>query len=263
MGWFSAAREVELARVAWAVPGTVTMVEFALVVFGAVIGWVANQVLPAAWRKLSRRRPVDLHVETDPGVFLAGGPNWDPFGYLLPFSPDSLPTPPSDMCREWYRWAIDVGGVSAEWARVRLTLSGHLDATGLIDHLEVKVHRRNATREGTYVLCRTGGADAVPRGFLVTLDDDTPTATLLENGGEPAMGPLGISIQKGEIEIIEIQVEVTAADVEWTAVLGMIVNGKRERVEVTDGGKPFRITGTEGLLPYERTAEGWQALSLP
>jgi len=239
------------------------MVELALVVFGAVVGWVANQVLPTAWRKLSRRRSVDLHVETDPGVFLAGGPNWDPFGYVLPFSPAALPAPPSDTCRDWYRWAMDLGGASAGWARVRLTLSGHLDATVLVDHLEVKVHRRNTTREGTYVLCRTGGADAVPRGFLVTLDDDTPTATLLADGGEPAMGPLGISIQKGEIEIIEIQVEAMVAEVEWTAILGMIVNGKRERVEVTDSGKPFLLAGTEGLQPHERTAEGWRPLSLP
>lgn len=240
-----------------------TTVELALVALGAVIGWVANQVLPLAWRKLSGRGPIDLHVETDPGVFLAGGPNWDPFAYVLPFDRDSTPEPPSDVCRDWHQWATELGGVSAGWARVRLTLSGHLDATVLIDQLKVKVHDCDPIREGTYVLCRTGGADAVPRGFLVKFDDDVPTATLLDDGGEPAIGPLGISIQKGEIEMIEIQVEATAADVRWTAVLGMIVNGKRTHLEVADSGKPFLIAGTDGLPPHEWTADGWRELSLP
>ena len=233
-----------------------------LLIIGAIVGWAGNHFLPLLWRRLTGRGAVDIHVETDPGVFLAGDPNWDAFGYLIPTPLSDLGPPPSHTCRDWHAWATKQGGTPAGWSRVRLTLSGHLDATVLVDRLSVQIRKRRPHGDGLYVLCRTGGADAVPRGFSVDLDRDPPWVSHVDTSGEPIHAPLAISVAKGEVEIFEIEARATEGVVEWTAELAIVVNGKRKVVPVTDGRSGFVTGGTRGFSPYEWSGTEWQEVNL-
>ena len=229
-------------------------------VLGAVLTWLADRLLPVAWRRLRHRPAIDVHIETDPGVFLAGGPNWDAFGYLLPLDLGAVGPPPSDFCRDWHEWAVSQGGIPAKWARIRVTLSGHLDATVLVDNIKVDVVSRTSIPSGTHVLCRTGGADTIPRGFNLDLEQDPPVAQFVSVGGETVYEPLGITVKKGEVEILEIEASAETQLVEWTAELGLVVNGKRESAQLSNSGRPFVISGTDKHVAYE-WHDGWTALA--
>jgi hypothetical protein len=234
------------------------LTEVFLIIIGVIVGWAGTQFLPPLWRRITGRRPVDIHVETDPGVFLAGQPNWDAFGYILPYQPSELEPPPSEVCRDWHIWATKQAGIPAGWSRVRMTLSGHLDATVLVDQVRIRVHERRPRSQGAYVRCRTGGADAVPRGFTVDLDNDPPSVWPVSPGGDPANAPLAVSVSKGEVEIFEVEARATRDIVEWTAELTVIVNGKRDLLRINDAGKPFVTAGTDGFSPLEWSGNEWQ-----
>lgn len=248
-------REVELSNVEILPP-------VVLLIIGAIVGWAGNHFLPLLWRRLTGREAVDIHVETDPGVFLAGQPNWDAFGYLVPTPLSDLGPPPSRTCREWHAWATKQRGIPAGWSRVRLTLSGHLDATVLVDQVRVHIRARRAQSDGLYVLCRTGGADAVPRGFWVDLDSDPPSVFHVDPGGEPIHAPLAVSVAKGEVEIFEIEARATRGVVEWTAELAIVVNGKRKILPIDNSGAAFVTAGAEGFSPHEWSGSEWQEIAL-
>lgn len=233
-----------------------------LLVIGAIVGWAGNHFLPLLWRRLTGRSAVDIHVETDPGVFLAGDPNWDAFGYIVPRPLSDLGPPPGHICRDWHVWATKQGGIPAGWSRVRLALSGHLDATVLVDQVRIQIEKRRPQGEGVYVRCRTGGADAVPRGFSVDLDTDPPSVSHVDPGGEPIYAPLAISVAKGEVEIFEIQARARGEVIEWTAELAVVVNGKRKILPVSNRGSAFLTGGTEGLSPHEWSGTEWQEINL-
>lgn len=139
-----------------------------------------------------------------------------------------------------------------------MTLSGHLDATVLVDQVRIRVHERRPRSQGAYVRCRTGGADAVPRGFTVDLDNDPPSVWPVSPGGDPANAPLAVSVSKGEVEIFEVEARATRDIVEWTAELTVIVNGKRDLLRINDAGKPFVTAGTDGFSPLEWSGNKWQ-----
>jgi hypothetical protein len=243
------------------------MKEVGLVLLGAVAGALATFVIektfPNIRRRLLRSPGVRVAIDTNPGQFLANGPNWDPFAYWFPVATDGLDDPPSDLCRDWYSWALNHGGFSALWSRTRLILTGGTDATVLIDRFDVSVVRRDLPSAGTLTICRTGGADAVPQGIQVELDADTPGFSWVDTGGDRSYSPIGLTLSKGELDVLEVEARATEPGLyEWTATLSFVENGRRREVTIDDAGKPLLLVGGSSSDALEWSGDSWQPIAL-
>lgn len=64
-------------------------------------------------RLLDRRKPLHIHVETDPLLIWGDAPDWDPYACVVQKPPDQIGPPPSPRCRLWWAWAQEIGGVDA------------------------------------------------------------------------------------------------------------------------------------------------------
>ena len=62
---------------------------------GRCNNWLGRQFLcPGLFAAIGRRPSVRVHIETDPAIFLAGGPNWDSFSFVIPRDLAEVGTPP-------------------------------------------------------------------------------------------------------------------------------------------------------------------------
>lgn len=201
-----------------------------------------------------------VDIDVNPGRFLAGGPNWDPFSYWLPDRHDKLGAPPSDICRDWYTWATARNGVPAMWSRTRLVLTGNSESTILIDRFEVSVTRSDLPTAGSLTICRTGGADAIPQGVQVELDSDPPKYSWVETGGERVYSPIGLTLTRNEIDLLEVEARASQPGLyEWTATLGFVENGRRREVQIDNGGGPLLLVGGTTETALEWDGHGWQS----
>jgi hypothetical protein len=224
-------------------------------VLGAIVGWAVNQFLPGLWRRISRQPLIHVYVETDPAIIWAGAPPWVGASYLVPDA-RGLGSPPSNFCPDWYTWLRERGAVAGGMTEAEITLTAGTDLTIAIDGIRAKVVRRGTPPSWVHLLCAVGGADITPRHIRIELDTfDPPTTSFIDEEGQPAKWPR-LSLTKGELEKLHVMAEARAEDVEWTAELLTIVNGKRRNFTIDDKGKPFRTCATEGLPTY-----GWYGVS--
>jgi hypothetical protein len=214
---------------------------------GALFGWAANQFLPGAWRTLTRRPVVHLYVETDPAVIWAGAPPWVGAGYVLP-DVVGLGDPPSSFCPDWYSWLRPRGAVPAGSTEAEITLTSATNTTVILDGVRAKVVRRGPPPAWTHLICVVGGADITPRHIRIELDGfDVPlTSFVSEVSGERIRVPR-LVLSPGQAEKFYLLAKCRSEDIEWTAELLAIVNGKRRVFAITNDGKPFRTCGVEGL----------------
>lgn len=239
------------------------MTEFAvgllLVVIGAVLGTVGTIVVQN-WNRIVGRLPLDVVIEPDPGVFLAGEPNWDDFAYVFPSAAiEEVGHPPSEVCREWYSWARDRGGVSARVQRVQVILVPSDDTTVLVEALVPHVLRSTEAIEGTHVACPVGGADGTVRHIEVDLNAvDAPFTTYRAEGeGEPVK-PFKSKIGAGDAERFEIHAVVPDdLFVEWRGDLHLIANGRKFQLSIDNDGQPFHVTGTGRSSSYLWELDRW------
>jgi len=112
------------------------MVEVALLVVGAVIGFAVNELLGRGVRSLDRRRaqrdPLVVHVEKDPSIIWAGAPPWVGATFLIPADAD-LSDPPPAHCPDWGAWAHAHGGVDSTQTEVRVTLTAKESLLVVVD----------------------------------------------------------------------------------------------------------------------------------
>jgi hypothetical protein len=203
-----------------------------------------------------------VHVERDPRIFEAGQPDWIPYFFLFPGPIEKIPPPPSEsLAQDWWAWAHEQGAIDAYSTKLSVTLTCHQDVTVAIDALTVRLTEQPDTPHGTLVARPTGGADIVVRGIEVDLDGmGQPVVRLRDSGGGP-LPSIGFSVKPGEVERLQIEARAAALRCKWTAELHLLVDGRRQTIEVTDGGKSFETAGTASLEPYIWEG-GWRKLDM-
>lgn len=225
---------------------------------GAVLGWAATHFLPGLWRKVRRVPDLRIFVETDPAIIWAGAPPWVAGNYVVPDT-TGLGAPPSEGCPAWYEWLLNRGAVPGDWTEVEVTFIADSDLTIVVDGLRPKAVKRERPSSWRSLLCAVGGADITPRQIRIDLETfEQPTVSFYAAGGEPS-GPFRLSLAKGEVEKVRLEARAQHNYFEWTTDVLAIVNGKRRVLSITDGGRPFRTCGTDGLPTHVWDGSGkWQ-----
>lgn len=226
-----------------------------LLTVGAVLGWLISYLMPGLIRFVTRRGPLDVHVEDDPANIWAGEPPWVGGRYVMPDG--DLPDPPGTFCPEWWAWAREAGGVDADETHLRVSLVGSTDVTIVIDGLRAKIHETSQV-SGQVAQCAVGGPEGAPRHFQIRLDDfASPIVTYVDEFGEYASTP-ALRVAKGEVELLHIVALAEDARVEWTGELLAVVNGKRQVIPLRPShGRHFVTSATEGLNARCWMGEGW------
>lgn len=207
-----------------------------------------NRWLGRVGRRTARDRGVAVHVETDPSVIWAGTPDWVPFQYFFPAG--ELPVPPPPNPRKWRSWAIAQGGFDLWESVVRLTIVGTAPVTVVLETPDLTV-TTEPLPPGRKVLRPVGGADISPRAYRVDLDtfgDQNPDISLVEQGDSVRHDPLSFSLERNEVQQILLRVQSQRPCLfSWKARLPILIDGKREYVDIDDGGLPFRLAGGDLL----------------
>lgn len=225
-----------------------------------VVGGVVATRLATNWGRLARSLPLDVFVEDDPAVFLAGEPNWDFFEYVFPgMDLDTVGRPPSDVAREWYRWASDRGGVPANEQRIQVTLIPRDSTTVLVEALVPEVVSSSTAESGTHVACPVGGADGVVRHIEIDFRERPPSTSFRAAGEGEEVKPFKFTIGSGDAERFELHAQVSPGDsVEWRAHLHLIANGRRHIKTIDNQGRPFKLSGTDRASSYWWTGARWE-----
>ena len=100
---------------------------------------------------------------------------------------------------------------------------------------------------GRKVLRPVGGAEISPRAYRVDLDmfgEQSPDVSLVEPGDSIRHDPLSFSLERNGVEQILLRVQSQRPGLySWKARLPILIDGKRDYVDVDDGGVPFRLAG--------------------
>jgi hypothetical protein len=212
---------------------------------GSVVTWAVGHFLPGAWRRLTGKPDLQVFVEDDLAVIWAGAPPWVGASYLVPNFP--IEGSPPASCPDWHRWALGLGGVAGDSTHVEVTLMPGADLTVVVDAVRARVVSSRAQPRWTNLVCAVGGADITPRHMAVDLEAQPhPTSRGVGFEGEPFEW-LSFSLAKGEVEKVHIIGSVRSRDIEWTAEILAIVNGKRRVFPINKNGKPFRTCSTRDL----------------
>lgn len=239
--------------------------ELGLVLVGAAVGFMVNEALGRGIRAIDRRRarrdPLVVHVETDPSIIWAGMPPWIGAGFLVP--PDADVSSPPSHCPDWRKWAKARGGVDAALTQIRVTLTARAELIVVVDGVRVRVLRRAAVPPWRAITCGVGGADITPKRAEVHLSGfDPPTFSWIDEGGDVTPSPT-LSLSSSDVEMIHIWAYVGDEWVEWTAELLVLVDGQRHVIEISDDGKPFTTTGSEGAASDHMWVAGGQGWTPP
>jgi hypothetical protein len=201
-----------------------------------------------------------VHLETDPAIFESGEPPWIGYSFLFPHGQVELGPPPPGNCPEWWAWARTNQGVDADRTKVRLTIIGDSEATVIVEALRIAVVRRAEPLDGTLVLCPVGGADITPRHIAVDLDGFPEAVTSYYDAGGDPTGRFSFALARGEAELFNIEATAGHSYIEWVGKLYLLVDGKRQIVNISDQGEPFRTTSSSHLEPLTWTDGKWDLL---
>ena len=189
--------------------------------------------------------PVAVHIEADPSLIHAGSLNWDGYSYVVPQAHADW-EPPTTICREWKSAIWPLGALDAYESEIVVTIQGLDDAAVLIDGFRVHIESREPLT-GVVLRCPVGGADGMRRGFVIDLDMGGVYFDLNASWEEGDKMPRSFTVGKGETESFHVLARASNAAYRWTAEFLLVIDGKREIVDVTDDGDPFRTAGAEGL----------------
>jgi hypothetical protein len=183
--------------------------------------------------------------------------------FALPASPQRLGQPP-EYCSspEYQTWVKERGGVPAG-DRFGLIVTARTNALVLFRGVELRLHeRRPAAHHKAVISCPGGGAGPV---YLVrvALGSGGPTVTYTNTLTDVTSKHLLARLVKGEPQAFELAVTVpTPEEVAWEADLLFSVDGREHRERVSDGGKPFLVTGRlPEIDKYQRIGYQWEQVS--
>lgn len=229
-----------------------------VVVFGAVVGALANVLVP---------RVVDwFDGEPDPYVvFIERNPDeiegeQGPIGgsYLFDRPLEDLGEPPvdDDSCVGRYKWARDRGGVDADATTVRVTVEATNADLVHVEGFDVKIVHAAAPPPAVHITCPGRGASPEVRSVSVLLDQRSePEIKTTDEDGDPIR--FLFEIPKGAAEIFDISALAPNCDCTWQASLRVRVGDDLREVVIDDGGKPFRTVSSLGARSYRWVSGEW------
>lgn len=214
-------------------------------------------------RRLLRKPPVQIHVETDPRIIYANVPsNWVAAPMFVPLPPDRLGDPPGLQAMSVREWAIPRGGVPCGFQSLQVTLAAWQDLQVVVD--AVRVEAKQATLpDGVVVGAQVGGASVERRRIEVELSTWAPSARYVEQGGTD-MPNFAFQLSGGEVGRIHIDARVGDYDsddvfaFDWVLYLDLLVDNSRKTVRIDNNGHPFRLARFDARPMYLASPNGWQ-----
>ncbi|MCA1707022.1 MAG: hypothetical protein LC808_28655, partial [Actinobacteria bacterium] len=149
-----------------------------------------------------------------------------------------------------------MGAADGDFTKISVAVSSTTDSAVLIEGLRPVVVDRADPLPGTAMLCRTGGAFAEPRRIQVDLDTEPPTFRFVD--GEEEVKPFLFSLAKGESEYFFIQASTEKCNCQWRAELLVLVDGKRQVIQIDDHGVPFTTSAITNSERIDWSQGRWQ-----
>ncbi|WP_166026519.1 helix-turn-helix domain-containing protein [Streptomyces chilikensis] len=184
--------------------------------------------------------------------------------YLVDRAPRAVAPPP--VTADSGAWAGTHGAVHGGEALVRITVQGRSPSDAVVLHaLHVRVVDRAAPLPwNAYRMDNGCGGAVTPRHFAVDLDRPRPLARPVDgldaSGAEvrkiPAVS-FPYKVTSSDPEELLVSARTAGCDCRWYLELEWSAGGRTGTVRITDGGKPFRTSGTRGRPTYVHdSAEG-------
>ncbi|MFC8594689.1 helix-turn-helix domain-containing protein [Streptomyces atroolivaceus] len=184
--------------------------------------------------------------------------------YLVDRTPRAVAPPP--VAADSGAWAGTHGAVHGGEALVRITVQGRSPSDAVVLHaLHVRVVDRAAPLPWNgYRMDNGCGGAVTPRHFAVDLDRPRPLARAVDgldaSGAEvrkiPAVS-FPYKVTSSDPEELLVSARTAGCDCRWYLELEWSAGGRTGTVRITDGGKPFRTSGTRGRPAYVHdSAEG-------
>ncbi|MGW7264210.1 helix-turn-helix domain-containing protein [Streptomyces sp. NPDC054842] len=184
--------------------------------------------------------------------------------YLVDRAPRAVAPPP--VAADSGAWAGTHGAVHGGEALVRITVQGRSPSDAVVLHaLHVRVVDRAAPLPwNAYRMDNGCGGAVTPRHFAVDLDRPRPLARPVDgldaSGAEvrkiPAVS-FPYKVTSSDPEELLVSARTAGCDCRWSLELEWSAGSRTGTVRITDGGKPFRTSGTRGRPAYVHdSAEG-------
>ncbi|WP_424921121.1 helix-turn-helix domain-containing protein [Streptomyces sp. wa1] len=184
--------------------------------------------------------------------------------YLVDRAPRAVAPPP--VAADSGAWARTHGAVHGGEALVRITIQGRSPSDAVVLHaLHVRVVDRAAPLLwNAYRMDNGCGGAVTPRHFAVDLDRPRPLARPVDgldaSGAEvrkiPAVS-FPYKVTSSDPEELLVSARTAGCDCRWYLEMEWSAGGRTGTVRITDGGKPFRTSGTRGRPVYVHdSAEG-------
>nr|WP_203187524.1 helix-turn-helix transcriptional regulator [Streptomyces pratensis] len=184
--------------------------------------------------------------------------------YLVDRAPRAVAPPP--VAADSGAWAGTHGAVHGGEALVRITVQGRSPSDAVVLHaLHVRVVDRAAPLPwNAYRMDNGCGGAVTPRHFAVDLDRPRPLARPVDgldaSGAEvrkiPAVS-FPYKVTSSDPEELLVSARTAGCDCRWYLELEWSAGGRTGTVRITDGGKPFRTSGTRERPAYVHdSAEG-------
>ncbi|MFD5251403.1 helix-turn-helix domain-containing protein [Streptomyces bobili] len=184
--------------------------------------------------------------------------------YLVDRAPRAVAPPP--VAADSGAWAGTHGAVHGGEALVRITVQGRSPSDAVVLHaLHVRVVDRAAPLPwNAYRMDNGCGGAVTPRHFAVDLDRPRPLARPVDgldaSGAKvrkiPAVS-FPYKVTSSDPEELLVSARTAGCDCRWYLELEWSAGGRTGTVRITDGGKPFRTSGTRGRPAYVHdSAEG-------
>ncbi|GAA2434665.1 helix-turn-helix domain-containing protein [Streptomyces lavendulocolor] len=177
--------------------------------------------------------------------------------YLVDRAPRAVAPPP--VAADSGAWAGTHGAVHGGEALVRITVQGRSPSDAVVLHaLHVRVVDRAAPLPwNAYRMDNGCGGAVTPRHFAVDLDRPRPLARSVDgldaSGAEvrkiPAVS-FPYKVTSSDPEELLVSARTAGCDCRWYLELEWSAGGRTGTVRITDGGKPFRTSGTRGRPAY-------------
>ncbi|MGW3084196.1 helix-turn-helix domain-containing protein [Streptomyces sp. NPDC001110] len=184
--------------------------------------------------------------------------------YLVDRAPRAVAPPP--VAADSGAWAATHDAVHGGEALVRITVQGRSPSDAVVLHaLHVRVVDRAAPLpRNAYRMDNGCGGAVTPRHFAVDLDRPRPLARPVDgldaSGAEirkiPAVS-FPYKVTSFDPEELLVSARTAGCDCRWYLELEWSAGSRTGTVRITDGGKPFRTSGTKGRPAYVHdSAEG-------
>jgi hypothetical protein len=236
----------------WVIPAIAT----------ALVGLVLSRnSIRAAWWRVWRSPPVDIHIETDAALIFANYPmDSVSFAQFVPLPVERLPEPPPGRAVEMGNWAKRLGGMPALKSRVEVTITAREDCHVVVERLRVNAVPARLP-DGCVVAKGVGGGEMEFRRIDIGLATTGSAVRFTKPGGQ-ATSPFEFELHPGESAKFSLSPMADGTEdvdlYEWDCLLDLLCRGKAHSVKVDDKGERFRLVNRGKRPQYICAAGGKQ-----